>query len=212
MLYRIRFSPYTSYDDNEFSLSCHRVYSIDKNMILLFMKQHNFDPQQTLIETLPSNYEDDDLESHTLDWFTAYSNKDHQYHKIVTTRTYVIEAVEEVVKCLSDYLIFGETIFRRDIPFIELVNQYLDEIPYIFAFDYDIIDGCPSCDTSYFNVKKDLEQFSRAIDEEYDTSSIDDLYNRFMFKIVPGKPLPITLEAYVRCFVKLVITNKLGVS
>lgn len=206
MMYRIRYRPYCDDIDTETSLSCHRVYSVDKAMVELFIKQHNFDPNETTIETLPDGFDGDDLETHMLEWYTVYSNRDHQYHKIVTISMYVYEAVEEVVKCLGDYLIFGETIFRRDIPFIDKVNRYLDEIPYVFAFDYDLLDGCPSSDTSYFVVKKDLEAFSKAIDEEYDTSSIDDLYNRFMFKVVPGKPLPITLEAYVRYFVKHVVT------
>ena len=209
-MYRIRFSPYskqnkaTSNDDN---LLCHRVYSIDDQMIYKFMLQHKFDMSAVTIETLPNDYDGDDLEYHTLQEYQMFSNTTKQIHRIVTTSEYVTAATETVVEGLSDYLIFGEMIFRRDIPFINIVNKLIDDIPMIFAFDYDILDGCPSCDTSYFNVKKDLEQFEQEYENsDYDLSSLDDLYNRFMFKINPSQRLPITLEAYVRYFVKHVIT------
>lgn len=208
-MYRIRFCPYNPKDYlSNNSLSCHRVYSMDRNMILLFMKQHQFDMNQIQIETLPDPFEDDDMDTYELKFYKMQSNRTMQVHQIVSSDYYIDQAVEAVVQNLSDYLVFGETIFRRDIPFINLVNHYLDDIPFVFAFDYDILDGCPSCDTSYFNVKKDLEQFAEAIDSEYDTSSMDDLYNRFLFNVAPNEKLPITLEAYVRWFVKEVIMRK----
>ena len=209
-MYRIRFCPYSSRETNSTysEFSCHRVYSMDRNMILLFMKQHQFDMNETIIETLPDSYDVDDMEQHELQIYKMQSNKTCQIHDIISTKHYVDQAIEAVVQNLSDYLIFGETIFRRDIPFINIVNRYLDELPFVFAFDYDILDGTPSCDTSYFNVKKDLEQFYESMENEYDVSSLDDLYNRFLFKTLPNEKLPITVEAYVRWFVKNVIMRK----
>lgn len=209
-MYRIRFSPYSKQNKatpNDDNLLCHRVYSIDDQMIYKFMLQHKFDMSAVTIETLPNDYDGDDLEYHTLQEYQMFSNTTKQIHHIVTTSEYVTAATETVVEGLSDYLIFGEMIFRRDIPFINIVNKLIDDIPMIFAFDYDILDGCPACDTSYFTVKKDLEQFEQEYENsDYDLSSLDDLYNRFMFKINPSRRLPITLEAYVRYFVKHVIT------
>lgn len=207
-MFRVRFAPYSS--NVSHALSCHRVYSSDINDILLFMKQHSFDQGSTNIETLPDSYCEDDVERNMLKFYKMKSNRTNQVYNIMTTEYFVDEAVESVACSLGSYLVFGPIITRREVPFINVINDIIDEIPFIFAFDYNIMEGGPAIDCEYFVVKKDMDQFLKSEEREYDGSTLDELYNRFLFKVIPGEPLPITLEGYIRCFVKRVVTNKGG--
>ena len=213
-MYRIRFSPYTKADIGMYvenrnrELLCHRVYSNKKDDIYKFMYQHKFDLDDIILETLPDNFEGDDLDLHMLNEYLMYSNQLHKDCKIMTTSEYVSSAVELTVQGLSDYLIFGAAIVRTDIPFIKLTNDLIDRIPMIFAFDYDLLDGSPITPTYRFDTVDGWHGTAYDEEEYYsDESSLDDLYERFQMKICPTKRLPITLEAYIRYFVKHVITK-----
>ena len=209
-MFRVRFSPYVNVpqgiNNPDSTLMCHRVYSMDIDMMYKFMKQHKFDEHNSIIETLPDNYDVDDLSLHTLEYYQMKSNVLNKTINVATTQSFVTSAVESIVISLSNYLVFGECILNDNIPFIKLIRDTLDDLPYVFPFDFDMLEGSPSIDTSYFTVKKStMEEFDSHEDMTYDNSSIDDLYNRFMFKIIPGQILPITLEAYIRYFVKNII-------
>ena len=210
-IFRIRFAPYShvNYHSNKTSLRCHRVYSTDQNDVLLFMKQHKMDMTSPNLEVLPDDFCSDDLDLHRLHLYQFKSNQTQKVHQIMTTEYYVSTAIEQVTQNLADKLIFGETILRRDVPFVDLINDLLDAIPYIYILDYDLIDyDYHALDRDYC-CKKDLRQFIRDDAEdnmEYDTNILDQLYNQLAWKSKPDKQQPITLEAYVRIFIKMVLT------
>jgi hypothetical protein len=208
-MYRIRFRPYRiNYkigDDN--TLACYRVYSQDMTMMQMFIKQHNFDPQQTYIENIPDELAgEDDLDAHELKFIRLQSNEDNTVHQIVTSTHLFDLAVDYVTNELSNFLLFGTTILRRDIQAIDVVVKCLESLPYTQILDHLLMDDQSTYnyaldDTSWMNVKKTIDQITKTPDwDAYDLSFLYELIEQGCH----GDVMPITLEAYVKSFVELI--------
>ena len=210
-MYRIRFSNYSPFErtgkirDECDGLSCHRVYTHDVDVLMSFMKQHNFDMNMINVETLSDNYDNDDIELHLLKPYQMKSNRTGKVYQIYSTDYFIYDAVEMIVMGLSNYLVFGEVIFNQEIQFIKSTTEIIEELPYLFIFDFEMMDGGPLTDSRNYIVKKStMEDFESHENMDYPTS-MDELSSRFSFNVVHDKPLPITIEAYIRYFIKNVI-------
>lgn len=204
-MYRIRFAPRFKYNGDELS-SCEKVYSNELNEIHLFLKQHNFDPNQSVIENVSEEEASkDSLESHTLHLFRLWSNQDKQEYPIYTTKHLMSLAIDYTANELANFSLFGATILRRDLQVINLVATYLGNLPCAEILDYLALDGdsLEQWDTSWMCIKKDLNQFLESENVDWNANDIWSIYEAIEAKSHPGEIEPITLEAYVQSFVSM---------
>ena len=213
-MYRIRFSPYTSYayggDNGKVKKieNWHRVYSDDIDLIYRFLYQHNFDPNASVIENIPrevATSSEDHLSFYELDTMKLWSNDDKKFHEIVTSYELFNKSVDYVTNELAAFLLFGPTILRRDIQVIDLVVNCLETIPCCTILDFDLLDGDSISDTddwSWKSVKKRMKQIQGEPDwDANDLSSLAELIERECDNDI----MPITMEAYVKAFVEYLV-------
>jgi hypothetical protein len=203
MMYRIRFSPYlVDYKTACPELQCCRVYSEHIEQIHMFLKQHNFDPNQTIIENVsPDEANEDDLDQHQLKKYFIQSNEDKQVHEVYTSPHFIEHTLHYVSDKVGDTLILGECILRRDIPLIELIIHYVDTLPCAEVLDFQALDD-QSVDTlDWMTVKKSIEDLVDNPSSSIDTGRIWEMLD---LGLQNDEVCPFTLEAYVECFVKIV--------
>lgn len=212
-MYRVRFAPYQlSYRTASPQLECCRVYSDELNEIHMFLKQHNFDPYRTFIENISKEEaNEDDVDEHLLKPYLMQSNQDQQMYKIYTSRRLIDLAINYTSECLGDHLILGECILRRDIEVIQLIIHNLETLPFTEILDFNALDGSSIndiCDTSWMIVTKTIEQITdNPSGDITDTSRIFEMLDGGLHV---GEPIPITVEAYVEAFVKIIMKKYQG--
>ena len=212
-MYRIRFAPYPlNYKTAHPELQCCRVYSERLDEIHMFLRQHNFDVNRTFIENIPGELaNEDDLDEHLLHPYFMQSNQDKQMYQIYTSRRLVDLTVHYTSESLGDHLILGECILRRDIEVIQLIIHNLETLPFTEILDFNALDGNSIndiCDTSWMIVAKTIEQIvDNPSGDVTDTSGIFEMLSN---EIRPDEPLPITIEAYVEAFVRIIMKKYNG--
>lgn len=214
-MYRIRFAPYLcNYYMANPELQCSRVYSNKLEEIHMFLKQHNFDENQTFIENIPTDVaEEDDLEEHTLELYLMQSNEDGSLHQIYSTRRFIDLAVNYTAQRLNDTLILGECIFRQDIEVIKLITESLESIPCTEIADFNAANDQSVDDCEWMIVSKngmDLLRDEEANGPSNDVTDFTKIWESISRNIMPDAPLPITIEAYVESFVQIIMKNYCG--
>ena len=214
-MYRIRFAPYLcNYYTANPELQCSRVYSNKLEEIHMFLKQHNFDENQTFIENIPTDVaEEDDLEEHTLELYLMQSNEDGSLHQIYSTRRFIDLAVNYTAQRLNDTLILGECIFRQDIEVIKLITESLESIPCTEIADFNAANDQSVDDCEWMIVAKsgmDLLRYEEANGPSNDVTDSTKIWESISRNIMPDAPLPITIEAYVESFVQIIMKNYYG--
>lgn len=198
---------FTSYGCKNKNLS-HKVYSNNKEDMILFLQQHSFDMSMVHIECLTIDEYEKEVDGHIYDYllkgYKMRSNKSQETFMIMTTYDFVYQACEVVCSWLSDSLLFGPPILRTDVEIIKMINDLIHELPHVFVLDHALIDGDSGNiigDQRYIRSNRSLDSFDLT-DEGYDDSYIyESIFNSSFDEDIQ----PITVEAYVSFFTTLIM-------
>ena len=187
-----------------------RVWSDEKELIDLFIKQHGFDISNIRQYVLPPGDIKGNklIETDTMLIVTHMkSNKDTTIHAVVTSD----ELLDEVTRLLADDLIdtmmFGETVARQDIKFVSDIIDTIESIDYASVCDWELIaDDLVDryYDESYF------DEDDNRIHKDYNIPPTDTsfIYDSLFHDRSNNTILPFTLEAYVHYFVQNIIDTE----
>ena len=203
-MYRVRFSPYYTKNPDRGGMHCYRVYTSDLGLMKLFLQQHKFDPEQTVIENVPYEViqnEDKQQEDHWLSIQKIGSNIDHKIHEIATTTHLLTLACDYATNELTQCLVMGDAILRKDIQLIKLVSDILESLPMTEIVEHLLMDTQSVDDMSWMIVSKTLEDFAEEPSDVGPHVHINELLCEEWEK---SDMVPITLEAYVKSFVQII--------
>lgn len=205
----LRFSPCgTKSKDMEYT-----VFTDKKEMMDLFMTQHRFDIDKTKVEIIsdenyegfdPSNFSDDK----ELKKYKFGSNTSKQLMDVATTYQLIEDAVLEIGEKLTETSRFGYPILRTDIPIIDTINRLMEYIPFAAILDYTALDtymadlNLPFVETEESHI---YEAINNPNSESHGDDSVikDKLTTELELSTIHDEPIPITIEAYIRCFVDM---------
>lgn len=189
-----------------------KVFSNNRQDMMLFFKQHNIDINQVEVNYIPNenfNIKVDD--DNILASYQFKSNQSNETFNIMTTERLISYALQLVGDHLSDACIFGSAIFRDDIEFIKVIQNLLGEIPHVQILDYGLLDDLNlTTDTNWMYIKKD-KLFDPDVEPDWVTNGVDaqDIYESLFDSCISDTTVqPITVEAYVRGFAEMVMNIK----
>ena len=186
-----------------------RVWSDEKELIDLFIKQHGFDKSNIKQYTIPPGQIEGNklIETDTMLIVTHLkSNKDTTIHAVVTSDELLDEVTRMLADDLIEYMMFGETVARQDIAFVSEIIDIIESMDYASICDWELIaDDLVDryYDESYFDEDDIRVQREYTLPPPGDTSFV---YDTLFHDRSNNTILPFTLEAYVHYFVQNIIS------
>jgi hypothetical protein len=176
-----------------------RVYTDKQEWVDLFIKQHNIKVYDVNILE-PESFGRDFPDTEMLDRFVFESNVDGQQYTIITSEELLDKAIDYVGSQFSGVCVFGDAIFRTDIPIIDIINRLIEKVKHANILDYFMLEGLPDDD-----IRERYKAFSvKVFDTLPNSPCEDDLVDDYIYEslhansYLHGKgPEAITVEGYV---------------
>ena len=185
-----------------------RVWSDEKELIDLFIKQHGFDLSNIKQYVIPPGSIKDNklIETDTM-LIVAHmkSNKDSTIHSVITTDELLDEITRMLADDMIDNMMFGETVIRQDIKFVSDIIDIIESMNYASVCDWELIaDDLVDryYDESYYDEDDSRIRKECLLPPPGDTSFV---YDNLFHDRSNNTILPFTLEAYVHYFVQNII-------
>ena len=157
------------------------VYAHTTQDMQCFLQQHGFDPMLSNVRYVPNP--DCSEMVNVIQPYRLRSNVYQKTYTVMTTQQLIDFAYTNVGSHLSDACMFGSAVFRDDIEVVNLVQQLIDELPFVGILDFTLIDGdySASSDLSWETIKR-----CRLFDEDAapDFEQLDSSYHRSICAIV----------------------------
>ena len=186
----------------------YKVYSLNKRMMIQFLRQHRFPVDESLIDIVSPNdskYIFDDIEELTT--YTFGSNKDRsKTFNIVTSPQILNDAIVYVGDRLSAVSLFGNLVMEDSIPLVHETQNLIHKMPLGYILDISGLDDSDTDkNTMSYNKKKWREAPAGLAEQEFFSEGPDDsIIYETLFGLSSADELqPITLESYIESFVSI---------
>lgn len=186
-------------------------YVLSENIedIKLFLLQHNFTnvPQEaiTLIEKSKTGKYDG---NNILEPYRFRSNKSTEVFTVMTCWKFVEEAVSNLSADLNQFMLFGESIIRRDVEIFKLIGDLVNDIDHAHVVDFSLCDP-DDIDEAILNGKDIMElhgKYKQIIGAPTEDSDMVMTYESLFESINDDDMiLPITIECYINNFMEMMI-------
>lgn len=171
------------------------VYSLSKEDMSLFLKQHGFDLNNAYVDVIKENLSK--INEDLLMTYNFKSNTLANTFTLSTTTNFINDAIITIGSDLSASLMFGLVSIYGDIEIFELISSLIDEVPHVFIIDQYIADES----NNYHNY------IDNPIADKFYSDGYDDegIYESLLEASVINNIQPITIEAYVKYFTSLLL-------
>lgn len=182
-------------DDSKLS---YYVYSESKDLLLLFLKQHQLENGAHAIQVVADNNTDD---FHLLQLYTFKSNFSNETYKVATCEQFIMDCIDKTCNELENVLCFGPIMLRNDIEFVKIIAETIENLPYrVTVLDYAIADDTAA------EMEELTERWKHYINspsmgESYSVASI---YDAIHDESYVSNVQPITIESYISYFVDMI--------
>lgn len=177
MIYVIEFFPQRSKEH-------YYVWSHQKYMVEMFMKQHYLDDSKVRWIVFPWEELEDHLdevrEEYLLDRYLMGSNDTGIIYTIITSDEFIELALNNLCDALTSMLTFGPCALRGDLEAIDEIIRLINDLPYTYVYDGEIAEESddPDCEN---------------VDYSYTYDGVFTIRN-------PDTVLVLTVESYIRTF------------
>lgn len=186
----------------------YHVIAKNEEDMKMFLLQHNFtDSPIDAITVLPSDKYDPSEYRYTLEKYLFKSNKSDELFTVMTCQEFVDHAVETTCNSLTDSLLFGEAILRRDIGVFKLIGDLVHSLPHTNIMDFVLADVDSTDDTVHNSINEILEMrktYHDRIGSRYDDGSYY-IHQSMEFDRCDTLPQPITIESYIAAFTERMV-------
>lgn len=201
MVFKFEFSSFKTKNKN----MNYVVYAKNRHDMDMFLKQHGFLNNSINVECFPMiEFEGNDdliIKPHKFK-----SNNSDELFTIYTPSRFVEEAMDSVCSEMSDALVIGEPITRRDIEIIKTIEDLMTSLDHVVLLDFTMMDN----DETYL-VHEFAWEYMKSYErifKDFDCGplcSLDDsyIYDSIMNKYSTTDVVPITIEGYVSYFTYL---------
>lgn len=191
----------------------HQVYSFNRELIMLFAKQHGFDTNDININVDPNYKDEDDCigvinERYLLQPYRFKSNFSDQEYHIITCQGFVDKAIEDTAQDITNRLWFDTIIMRRDVEFIRIINQLVKELSHVFIMDNLLIDDFWNEESGEnylksFRIPEIDDYFDVNIGGVLGTPEAEYVMDSLFNSSIDTEVQPITIESYVKSFTEM---------
>lgn len=160
------------------------VWSHDKSMVDMFMKQHCLDNNKVKWDIFPWEEIEDHLDEvrdeYLLDRYKMGSNDTGIIYTIITSDEFIELALRNLCDALKELLTFGPCALRGDLEAIDELLGLINKLPYSYVYDGEIAEASddPDCEN---------------VDYSYVYDGVFDYRD-------PNQVLVLTVESYIRTF------------
>lgn len=204
-LFRFEFS---SVHNKAKNMNYHVIAHNEEDM-KMFLLQHNFtDSPLDSITVIPSKEYDQSEYRYTLEKYLFRSNRSNELFTIMTCEDFVDYAVETTCNSLTDSLLFGEAILRRDIGIFKLIGDMVHSLPHANIMDFSLAEVDSTDDSIPGTISEILEMrktYCNKIGSPYDDAGAYYIHQSMDFDRCDTVPQPITIESYVAAFTERMI-------
>ena len=186
------------------------VWDYNESNIKKFIIQHNMSMNRIKIHTVNSvkqfeSFIPEISETDMLECFIFKSNHSEDIYHIMTSRVIVDEIMAILSQEFTMNMRFGTAILRNDVELFERIPDVIDNLDYGTLFDFGMADTVMdndiyANDNAYSN---DSEYYDNDFTYEQDPDVIYSLLKKDSYK--PEQVQPITIEAYIHYFVKIML-------
>lgn len=192
------------------------VYAENKDDLKLFMTQHGFSnvPNESVTLVEKGKHEGD----HVLEPYKFRSNSSNELFTVMTCWKFVEDAIAKLSRDLSETMLFGEAIVRRDIEIFKVIGDVINGLDQGRIIDFLLCDYTPSeNDFGDERIKNSIElyqlqkEYMRHIDHPSEDNPEMLIYSDLCDAMVDedGDPdkgvLPITIECYINNFTEMMM-------
>ncbi len=192
------------------------VYGETLDDLKLFISQHGFrDVPPESIKVIKRSSMGKYDGSHLLEPYKFRSNSSKELFTVMTCWRFVEDAISQLATDLSQVMLFGESIVRRDIEIFKLIGDLVNGLEQGNIIDFVLCDYCPddehdddvikSNDLLYQLQKNYLNQIGRPTEDTGSRLIYENLCDAVVYDDEGEDVLPITVECYISNFTEMMM-------
>jgi hypothetical protein len=187
-------------------------YVLAKNMddLKLFLSQHGFNnvPPEA-VKLIPRNKTGKYDENCVLEPYRFKSNSSSEIFTVMTCWRYIDEAVSKLASDLSQYMLFGEAIVRRDVEIFKTIGDLIQNLGVAHVIDFSLCDVDNTNDSILSNreIRDMHKKYCQRVGAPTEDTDVVLTYER-LFDSVDNEHddvLPITIECYISNFTEMMM-------
>ena len=187
------------------------VYAATADDLKIFLNQHGFtDVPNEAVTMVPKS--EARYTSKIIEPYRFKSNKSNEIFTVYTCWEYIEDALQNATNDLTQCMLFGEAIIRRDIGIFKYIGDLIDHIKHAVIIDYIIADietlNSMECEDKSSKEIKEMRDTYRmrigAPSEDFASVSVMEE----LLDAIPDNDegvMPITLECYTSSFTEMMM-------